>query len=293
MYANLYMYAVGIGKLHLHPDARLADIRQGLMEVADDGTFDGILTLQEFACAQRDAGALRKAQAMWSAYATQPQVKGPQAQLDARCRSWESSLPPAAATSPAAPTQHGTEATDSVSVSGVPGANLLYPAAPPEIAQTLYQVSLGTWERLTTPAGEVFTCKDCEYPVQVLVTVGPVLPADASFGTNEGFLALLGSPESRLRAARMHTEQAGQLVGAGISYELNVEKAELAEFDGQRAFCYESVLHLGRHATRETAIELVHKGRMLRVAIDRGDGPQGRRELEVVPAFIKGITLQR
>jgi hypothetical protein len=60
--------------------------------------------------------------------------------------------------------------------------------------------------------------------------------------------------------------------------------------DGVKAFRYESVLRLRRVTMRETALELVHKGRMLRIAVSRADGPLGSKE-EAVPALIASIKL--
>jgi hypothetical protein len=61
--------------------------------------------------------------------------------------------------------------------------------------------------------------------------------------------------------------------------------------DGVKAFRYELVLRLRRVTMRETALELVHKGRMLRIAVSRADGPLGSKEQEAVPALIASIKL--
>lgn len=285
-YASLYMYAVGLEQLHLHPRAELASIKAGLMDLAGLGTFDGILMLQEFACAQRDAEALRRAQALWEIYAAEPQLRGPQKDLGARCRAWERSLPPTSQ-----PVSAG--ARPPLAEPAAKAVNLFHPAAPQGVAQTLYDIQPGTWERLQTPVGEVFSCKACEYPVQVLVTVGPPLAADSGFTDNDRFMAALYSPEIQTRLARAHTEQSAQLDPANSNYDLKIEKTEFAEVDGVKAFRYESVLRLRRAAMRETALELVHKGRMLRIAVNRGDGPTGQKEQEAVPALIRGIKLRR
>jgi hypothetical protein len=82
-YANLYVQVVGFKELHLRPLARLESIKAGLMDLAGQGSYEGILSLQEFACARRDAEALRRAQALWKAYATEPQLRGPRIPGDA------------------------------------------------------------------------------------------------------------------------------------------------------------------------------------------------------------------
>jgi hypothetical protein len=284
-YASLYLFAVGLEQLHLHPRASLQSLRAGLVDLASLGTFEGILALQEFSCAQHDAEALRRAQALWEAYAAEPQLRGPQKDLAARCRAWERSLPPVSPPAPAS-------LRPALAEPAARAPNLFHPAAPQDVAKTLYDVDAGTWERLQTPSGEVFTCKACEYPVQVLVTVGPPLAADAGFADNDRFMAALASPDMQTRVARAHTEQGAQLDAEGSNYDLKIEKTEFAEVDGVKAFRYESVLRF-RRAVRETALELVHKGRMLRIAVSRGDGPAGPKEREAVPALIGSIRLHR
>jgi hypothetical protein len=288
-YASLYVQVVGLKELHLQPLARLESIKAGLMDLADLGSYEGILSLQQFACTRRDAEALRRAQALWRAYAAEPQLRGPSTDLDARCRAWDRSLSPVDPPASAAARPTPKEPPSTIH-------SIFLPAAPPEVAQTLYDVEAGTWDRLKTPVGDVFTCKICEYPVQVLVAVGPPLAADANanaeFTNNEGFLATLDSLESQSRTARAHTEQSAQLDSSNPNYDLKIEKTEFAKVDGVKAFRYESVLRLRRVTMRETALELVHKGRMLRIAVSRADGPLGSGEQEAVPALIASIKLR-
>jgi hypothetical protein len=286
IYASLYLQVVGIEELHLHPEARLAGVKAGLMDLAGSGSYDGILALREFACTLRDDEALRRAQSLWKTYAAEPQLRSPQTDLDARCRAWERSLPAVDRPTSVAARQTLGEPTPAT-------VSIFRPVAPQEVARTLYDIQAGAWERLKTPMGEVFTCKACEYPVQVLMTVGPPLVGDAEFSSNERFLATLDSLESRARTARAHTEQSAQLDPAKSNEDLKIEKTEFAEVDGVKAFRYESVLRLPRVTMRETALELVHKGRMLRIAVDRADGPVGRKEQEAVQALIGNIKLRR
>ena len=102
-----------------------------------------------------------------------------------------------------------------------------------------------------------------------------------------------GTVESVVTRSRAHTEQSAQLDPAKSDYELKIEKTEFAQVDGVKAFRYESVLRLGRAKMRATALELVHKGRMLRIAVNRAEGPTGKNEQEAVPALIRGIKLRR
>ena len=85
-YAYLYTQPIRLGELHKHPQAQVGFIRTGLLEMARAGSFDEILMLQEFACLQRDADALREAQALWKRYANEPQLRPPEPDLNAPCR---------------------------------------------------------------------------------------------------------------------------------------------------------------------------------------------------------------
>lgn len=284
-YADLYVQDVGVDQLHQYPLAQLPRIRAGLVERADQRSFDGILRLQEFACARRDEPALRHAQALWREYGSETQLRGPQADLDARCREWARSLPPA---DPPASSRPAARPAEPARAAG----NLFSPAAAPEVARRVYDIQTEDWERLTTPAGEVFSCKVCEFPVQVLVAVGPPLGTAAPYATNERFLAMLGSPDSQARVARDHVVQSAQLDPAISGERLRIASTDFAMVDGVKAFRYESVLRLGRSALRESALELVHGNRMLRIAVSRGDGPVGRREAAAVQALIESVRLR-
>lgn len=52
-----------------------------------------------------------------------------------------------------------------------------------------------------------------------------------------------------------------------------------------------STIRLKHVTLRETAMELIHKGRLLRILINRSDGPVGTKEREAVLAFIAGLEL--
>jgi hypothetical protein len=285
MYATLYWQTVGLDEMHLYPKARMDIVKSGLLAWAGLGPAQGIAALQSFGCWRRDAEALRTAQRLWTAYAAAPQLRPPMTDLDARCRDWERTLPPAteAATAAVAPPPAPTT-TPLI-------AGLFQPLAPLDVATTLYRVDAPGWQRQPTPSGEVFSCSVCEYPVDVLFTVGPRLAPTAPFDTHERFLASLESPESRLGTAKAHTEQSLDAIGARPGYEMNDAATGFATIGGIKAFRYESVMRFARRTLRVTTFELLHKQRMLRIAINRADGPVGSKEEAALSALVGGVVL--
>jgi hypothetical protein len=286
LYATLYWQTVGPDEMHLYPRARMDLIRSGLHAWAGLGTAEGIAALQSFGCWRRDAEALRTAQRLWRVYAAAPQLRPPLTDLDARCRAWERTLPPAAEAA-AAPASPRPVPTTTPSIAG-----LFQPLAPPDVAMALYRVDVAGWQRQPTPSGEVFSCRVCEYPVDVLFTVGPRLTPTAPFDTHERFLAHLESPESRARTAKAHTEQSLDAIGARPAYEMNDSATGFAAIGGIKAFRYESVMRFARRTLRVTTFELLHKERMLRISINRADGPVGSKEEAALTALVGGVALE-
>jgi hypothetical protein len=278
VYATLYVEEGGLSELHKFPMARRPLIKSGLMQLATTGSFEAIATLQAYACTVRDAEALRYAQDQWATYARQPQVRAPGGELDAPCRQWARTLPSVAKAEPKPP---------------VTAARTAAGTMPPPLSAnpSMYRVSDGPWQRMLTPVGEVFSCTVCEYPVQVLIAIGPTLGAPLEQTTNENFLAGLQSDEDRDRVARSHIEIVAQLDPAGSGYELKIEKTGFGEIDGVKAFNYESSLRLRQRTMRGTAWEFVHRGNIVRISVQRVDGPVGAKEREAVLAFISGFKL--
>jgi hypothetical protein len=285
-YATLYWQTVGLDEIHLYPKARMDVVKSGLLAWAGLGTAEGIAALQSFGCWQRDAEALRTAQRLWNAYAAAPQLRPPMTDLDARCRAWERTLPPATQTAAAPASSLPALPTTTPMIAG-----LFQPSAPIGVATTVYRVDASGWQRQPTPSGEAFSCRICEYPVDVLFTVGPRLAPTAPFDTHDRFLASLESPESRSRTARAHTEQSLDAIGARPAYELNDAATGFAVVGGIKAFRYESVMRFARRTLRVTTFELMHKERMVRIAINRADGPVGNKEEAALAALVGGVAL--
>jgi len=94
-YADLYTHLIPGDRLRTVLDLKADWISQGLQELAESGSFEHIVRLQNFACSFHDVAALLRSQALWEAYARQPQLRGVGDELDAMCRSWVATLPKA------------------------------------------------------------------------------------------------------------------------------------------------------------------------------------------------------
>jgi protein involved in sex pheromone biosynthesis len=92
LYAIVYVRTIGFVRLPTMTLAHLDQVRDGLLRLARTTSDDQIFWLQEFACITYDADSLRVAQGLWKDYAKQPQLRGPNEQLPATCRQWESTL---------------------------------------------------------------------------------------------------------------------------------------------------------------------------------------------------------
>lgn len=92
-YAYAYSRLLPGDALRTAPDLQYDLFRQGMQELAESGDFEHIVKLQEYACSFHDAAALRKSQALWQAYAKEPQLRRPGDDLDSMCRSWVATLP--------------------------------------------------------------------------------------------------------------------------------------------------------------------------------------------------------
>lgn len=101
------------------------------------------------------------------------------------------------------------------------------------VTPKLYTLSIGTWVRAATPAGEVFTCTVCEAQVQVQIDTGPPLAPDAKFKTNEQFLASLKTPEQQKQFA-------DSLVRTQIplqsGFTITIERTDITKIGGVDAF---------------------------------------------------------
>jgi hypothetical protein len=283
-YAYLYTRSIDMNEWQNFPNAQMARIRDGLLDYAKAGTFDEIATLQAFACLRRDAEALRRAQTLWTQYSREPQLRAPADELDGECRAWEATLPrqaiePEAA---AAPPHVVTPSPDSAAGSMVSSASN---AAVP----MLYSVAPGPWERLSTPVGEVYSCTDCEYPVQVLFALGPPLGPTSPLGTNEAFLKTLEGPTQQ--AAMVIDLMSALSPDLKTNGALSIERTGFGQLGGLRAFQYDAVVKMRARSIRETATVVVVRNRLLRVAINRGVGPVGPKEEKVVADLLAGIRL--
>ena len=276
-YASMYVETVGLDQLASFPMARIPVIEAGLIATAESGTFDSIVALQAFACTRHDAKAMRRARALWATYASQPQLRGPDERLDAQCRDWASRLPPDESSS----ARTGNEPPPP-SFGGMPLA------ADP----SLYHIDSGAaWMRATLPIGELFTCRACAYPVEILVAGGEPFDALASPVTNDAFLATLSKPDDRLRIARLHALRAAGLDPGTMDDTVKVQGADFAAVDGTTAFRYECSTRTRRRTIHETALELIIHGRMLRVLINGVDASSSAADAKAVSDFIAGIKL--
>lgn len=284
-YAYLYTQVVTMDEWHNYPRVQIKLARAGLMDYANAGSFQEILALQEFACMQRDADVLRQAKSLWAKYAREPQLRPPVNELQGECRAWASTLSPT-------PSDADSTAHRAQPIAKVPNPSVVSPpSAQPPGVPVLFSVSPGPWTRLSTPIGEVYSCTVCEAPVQVLFTVGPLLGSDSPLATNEKFLDSIGTPLQQERMARDIVEgQPGmdRLKGTGA---VQIERTGFGLLGGLRAFQYEARVKLQRVTMRETATVIVLKNRMLRVGINRAEGPVGSKEQQTVQALIDGVRL--
>lgn len=93
-YAALYTRLVPAREMFKHPGADRERIERGLGEWAESMMYGHIAALQVFACVERRAPALRRAQALWERYGQEPQLYSPLTELDADCRRWAATLQP-------------------------------------------------------------------------------------------------------------------------------------------------------------------------------------------------------
>jgi hypothetical protein len=286
-YAYLYTRILSMSELHNYPGAQMSLIRAGLMSLANEGSLDEIFALQEFACMRRDADALRHAQTLWARYARDPQLRPPVDELTGECRAWERTLPPASQQADAeAVAQQAAPPAAKPTSSPLPQSGSHSGGIP-----VLFSVAPGPWERLTTPVGEVYSCTACEYPVQVLFAVGPALGTASPIATHDGFLASIATvPQQQRMALDLIEAQPGMdtLKGTGA---ISIERTGFGQLAGLRAFQYEATVKLRSVKFRESATVVVLKNRVLRIAINRADGPVGTKEAQALEALLAGVRL--
>jgi hypothetical protein len=272
LYAVLYANAVGVDQLHKHPLARMALIKAGLVQLASFGAHSSILTLQTFACNRRDLDALRQARNAWTKYALQPQVKPPSPEVDASCRQWLASLPTEEVASLTPPTTTQAAAAKPL---------------PPREAQAFYSVVHGNWERFDTSTGEVFSCKDCGAPVNVLIAVWD--PLDPGVLTNDQFMASVQARSDQMKVISRHLEVTSGLKPQASGMNISVDGLEFVRVDGISALRYEASIKSSQASLHERAIELMHRGRLIRISVNRG--PANPRASDFVAALVGSIKL--
>ncbi len=157
--------------------------------------------------------------------------------------------------------------------------------AQPYEKKGIYRVSANGWVQSEIPdAGDVFTCGECKYPVQIRIIYGSATSRENKFQSNEKFLQGLSTPNAQRTFARSVIEEQ-----VPKNTPIDIMKTRISELGGSKVFLFQAVAKIEKALSRRTIMMAVHRDRMVTVSLNYFEGGLDEPSRNLVKAFFSSF----
>ena len=157
--------------------------------------------------------------------------------------------------------------------------------AQPNEKNDVYQVDGTGWVESTIPdAGEVFTCMECNYPVQIRIIYSPASSGLKRFNSNEDFLQALSTDHAQRTLARLVMKDQ-----VAKKASMDILKTSISELGGLKVFLFQAAAKLDKGLSRWTIMMAVHRKRIVTVSLNYFEGGMDDTSRHLVRAFLSSF----
>ncbi len=157
--------------------------------------------------------------------------------------------------------------------------------AQPYEKKPIYRVNANGWIQSEIPgAGDVFTCGECKYPVQIRIIYGSAPSRGNKFQSNEEFLKGLSTSNAQRTFARSVMEDQ-----VPKDTPMDIMKTSISELGGLKVFLFQAVAKVEKALSRRTIMIAVHRDRMVTVSLNYFEGGMDEPSRNLVRAFISSF----
>ncbi|MCH7663600.1 MAG: hypothetical protein IH859_06995 [Chloroflexi bacterium] len=148
----------------------------------------------------------------------------------------------------------------------------------------LYQVNAQEWLRHGTPNGEVFTCKPCSEQVQIQISVGPEISADAPLTNNSEFIESLSTEEAQNNFATSIMERS--IPG---DFEIDIYQTGISSFGGLDVLQFAVTVEFGPLLSYDTTMVALHRNHIIKISLNYVDGAMNEETSQVISRFFESF----
>lgn len=124
-----------------------------------------------------------------------------------------------------------------------------------------YQIDSTGWIAKSTPAGDVFICKDCPDFVQVQISYGPKSSSKSPFKNNDQFIKMFNTKEKKEKLVRMLLDGSIPVNG----YKIQIVNVEDDFLYNLKAIKYSAIISIpGAGESRETSLIAMHRDQIIK-----------------------------